>query len=144
MLEVGTFREQLDILAFENECRKQEQVDIPVTHTFSGGVYIRQIVIPKGVLIIGKRHRYETCNMILSGKIAMYVGPSEPPLIMDGAFQFTSGPNVKKILYCMEDAVFATIHPTKETNVAKIEQEFIIPEKEYITGGEVRGMECLS
>lgn len=34
--------------------------------------------------------------------------------------------------YIHEDAIFLNIHPTNERDLQKIEEEFIIPEEEFI------------
>jgi hypothetical protein len=138
MDDIAIFTEQLLLKKVEYKMLEQEQIDIPVEHTFSGGVYIRQISIPKGSIIMGKRHRYETCNILVSGELSVYMGEDIPINRIKGPFLFTSKPNTKKLAYCHEDAIFMNIHPTEETDLEKIENEFIIPEKEYellIKGG---------
>jgi hypothetical protein len=52
--------------------RMPHQVDIPVDHVFSGGIYLRSITIPAGTLVMGKRHRGATCNILMKGKLAVY------------------------------------------------------------------------
>lgn len=111
---------------------KLEQVEIPTTHTFSGGVYLRQIAVPAGTIIIGKRHRHETCNLLLQGEMSLYMGEDRPTQRIQGPLIFTSQPGTKKMAYCHTDVVFVNIHPTLETDLDKIEAEFIIPEDEYI------------
>ena len=104
----------------------------PLEHIFSGGVYIRQMLGPAGTLAIGKRHRYETCNMLLAGEVSIYMGSDKPARRIKAPFQWTSPPMTKKLVYFHEDSIFVNIHPTKETDLAKIENHFIIPEKEYL------------
>ncbi len=110
----------------------EQQIDIPVEHIFSAGVYIRQIVIPAGTLIMGKRHRYECCNILLKGTLLVYVDEDKPPVPMSGPVIFTTPPGTKKFAYCKEEAVFLNIIPTKETDPDEIERQFIIPEQEYL------------
>ena len=141
--EIEIFRDQLDLKAVESEMIAQEQVDIPVEHIFSGGVYIRQILIPKGTIVMGKRHRHETCNILLSGELSIYAGEGKESNRVKGPLMFTSPPGTKKLAYCHEDAIFMNIHPTEETDLEKIEEEFIIPEEEYIELIESRGLKCL-
>jgi len=103
-----------------------------VNHIFSGGVYIRQLIMPKDTLAVGKRHRYETCNMLLKGEVSVYMGGDTPAQRIKAPFQWTSPPMTKKLVYFHEDSIFVNIHPTKETDLEKIEKHFIIPEKEYL------------
>lgn len=104
----------------------------PLEHIFSGGVYIRQMTAPADSLAIGKRHRYETCNMILKGEVSVYMGEGELPKRMKAPFLFTSKPMTKKMCYFHEETIFVNLHPTKETDLEKIESHFIIPEEEYL------------
>jgi hypothetical protein len=131
MDDITLFTEHLLLKKIENIMLEEKQYDIPVEHIFSGGVYIRQVFNPKGSLIMGKRHRHETCNILLSGELSIYMGKDIPVNKIKGPFLFTSKPNTKKFIYCHEDAIFITIHPTNETDLEKIEKEFIISEEEY-------------
>ena len=116
----------------EKEMLKLPQVECDLTHNFAPGVYVRELFIPKDSWIMGKRHRYETCNMILKGECSVYMGEEEPPKRIKAPFLFTSKPMTKKMCYFHEETIFVNIHPTKETDLVKIENEFIIPEEEYL------------
>ena len=115
----------------EKEMLKLDQVETPVTHNFAEGVYVRELFIPKDTWIMGKRHRYETCNILLKGKLALYMGPGVPSKTVEAPLIFNSKPGTKKFAYAMEDTIFLNVHPTPETDVDKIEQEFIISEDEF-------------
>lgn len=118
--------------ALEREMRKLPQKELEVVNTFSGGVYLREMHIPAGTFIIGKRHRHETCNVLLKGTLSVYLGDNKPVVKVSGPLIMTSEPMVRKIAYCHEDAVFINLHPTTETDVEKIEQEFIVTEQEFL------------
>jgi len=142
--DIEIFREQLDLAKIEKVMLEQEeQVDIPLEHTFSAGIYIRQIFIPKGTIIMGKRHRKSACNVLLCGELSLYMGEGQPTSKIKGPMLFTSAPFTKKLAYCHEDAIFMNILPTEETDLDKIEEEFIISEADYLA--EIEGGEaCLS
>jgi len=64
---------KLDLIKIESEMLTQKnRIEIPERHIFSGGVYIRQIAIPAGTLVMGKRHRYETCNVLVKGVLELF------------------------------------------------------------------------
>lgn len=107
------------------------QVEAPVTHNFAEGVYVRELFIPADSWIMGKRHRYETCNILLKGKLSLYMGSGVPAKTIEAPLIFNSKPGTKKLAYAHEDTIFLNIHPTTETDVDKIEQEFIISEEEF-------------
>jgi hypothetical protein len=133
----------------ETEMLKYPQVEAPLTHNFAEGVYVRELFIPKDTWIMGKRHRYETCNILLKGKLSLYMGKGVPAKVIEAPLIFNSKPGTKKFAYANEDTIFLNVHPTSETDVEKIEQEFIISEKEFneLDFSEIkkieRGEKCL-
>lgn len=134
---------KLNLAALEAHMKTMPgQVDIPVRHEFSGGIYLRTITIPAGALVMGRRHRGETCNILLRGKLAVYTAEDQPPVIIEGPLMFTTPPGSKKFAYCLEEAEFVNAFPTVETDIGKIEAEVIIPEEEYLQQEE--GKKCLS
>jgi hypothetical protein len=122
----------VSLMEIEAKMLACDQVEIPLTHVFSGGVCIRQIEVPAGTLIMGKRHRYECCNMLLKGKMLVYVEEDNPPIEVVAPSIFTSPPYAKKFALCTEDTIFVNVLPTKETNPDEIEKFWIIPEQEYL------------
>lgn len=132
MNELTIFKRQLNLKELEDKLSECEQVEIPIIHDFMGGVYVRQMLAPKDTLIIGKRHRHETCNILLKGKLSVYVGENQPVKHIEGPCIFKSEAGAKKMGYTHTDVIFLNIHPTIETDLDKIESEFIIPEEEYL------------
>jgi len=118
----------------------------PLKHTFADGVYVREIFIPKGTLVVGKIHKHSHPNFILSGDVS--VATEEGPKRLKGPLSMISPAGTKRVVYAHEDTVWITIHVTNETDLDKIEEEIIaknydeLPSKEDIeklTGGQ----ECL-
>lgn len=95
------------------------QVDMPVTHRFAPGVYIRELLMPAGTFVIGHEHKTEHFNVVLSGRADVLldgvVTEIKAPMI------FPSAAGVRKMLYIHEDMRWATVHPTTETNVEQLE-----------------------
>ena len=121
------------------------QIELPINHHFSKDVYAREMMIPRGVLLVGKIHKYQNLNIISSGEISV--------LSVDGVkrvkapYTFVSDPGAKRVGYAHEDTVWTTIHGTNETDVDKIEELFIA--KNYsevagITGDELKLLEDLN
>lgn len=116
--EIRSFIAQVEI-----EVGKVEQIEAPLTHHFSKGVYARELFIPKGSIIVGKIHKYENLNILSSGELSI--------ISVDGCFRvkapFTvvSSPGVKRMAYAHEDSIWTTVHGTEETDVDKIEEIFI-------------------
>jgi len=144
MMELEKSRPQRINLA-EIEARmcamEDRKIEIPVEHIFSAGVYVRQITIPAGSLVMGKRHRHATCNILLKGVLTVYTDEDMPPVTVSGPLIFTTEPCAKKFAYCHEEAVFLNVIPTDSTDPDEIEKAWIIPEDEYLMLKE--GAKCL-
>lgn len=99
------------------------QADTPILNTFSEGLYSRAIFIPKGTLIVGKKHRRETLNICALGDITV--------LTELGVARFQAGdivvskPGIRKVGYAHVDSVWVNVHATHERDLAIIEEQFI-------------------
>jgi hypothetical protein len=142
-------KKESSLVDLEKAMLKLPQVETLLTHNFAEGVYVRELFIPKDTWIMGKRHRYETCNILLKGKLSLYMGKGIPAKVIEAPLIFNSKPGTKKFAFANEDTIFLNIHPTSETDVDKIEQEFIISEDEFnkLDYSEIkqieRGEKCL-
>ncbi|KAF3997551.1 hypothetical protein [Glaciimonas immobilis] len=111
------------IVRLEESIRGLPQVELPVTHHFSKGLYARELFIPKGSVLVGKIHKEQNLNIISSGDISV--------LTDDGVMRLTapstivSPPGTKRVGYAHEDTVWITIHATEETDLEKIERQVI-------------------
>lgn len=110
-------------------------VEIPVQHYFSDGVYARHGRIPAGTLLTGHIHKKRNLNILSEGEISV--------LTQDGVkrvkapFIIVSPAGTKRIAYTHTDCVWTTIHGTHETDIEKIEAEFIAKsEQEWLEYAE--------
>lgn len=99
------------------------QADCPVSHTFINGSYIRELSVKAGTFIIGHIQKHQHINMFVKGKVAMY-NPDGTFKILTAPMYFIGEPG-RKIGYVIEDMVWINIYATKETDVDKIENEFL-------------------
>jgi len=110
---------------------KMPQINLPVNHYFSLGVYARELHIPKGVTLTGKIHKYEQLNILIKGKMKVLVGSIIKEV--EAPFVVVSPPGTKRIAYAMEDCIWITVHGTHETDIDLIEKEFIAQdENDYL------------
>jgi hypothetical protein len=107
---------------------QQEQIQCPVTHNFAPNVYMRQILMPAGSFIIGKTHKTEHFNIILAGSAEVMIDGVIQ--FIQAPFTFTSKAGAKKVLRIHEEMIWATIHPTEETDIEKLEELFVFTEEE--------------
>lgn len=108
------------------------QVSLPVRHFFSPGVYARELSIPAGHCLTGAVHKYEQLNILSQG--TMQVLTEDGIREVSAPFTVVSPPGTKRIAYTITDCVWTTILGTHETDVLKIEKEFVLKSKEeYLT-----------
>ena len=118
------FKHHIDtVLKLEHEIKKMEQVECPLKHYFSDGIYVREITMPAGAVIIGKIHKYSHMNIISKGHVTF--SDETGIRTIKAPYTFRSNAGSKKALYIHEETVWSTIHPTKETDIEKIEKEVV-------------------
>ena len=107
----------------------------PTKHHFAPGLYAREILIPAGVVIVGKIHRHAHVNTISQGHVtvATEFGTQE----LRAPVSFVSVPGTKRAVFAHEDTVWTTYHPTTETDLAKIEDLVIAPTFEAYEQGRI-------
>ena len=108
---------------FEKLCLDQPQTDCPVRHIFGPNLYIREMFIPANTWIVGHKHKHETLNIMVSGRIRVMLG--------DGTYQelvapmtFTSAPG-RKIAITSEDTIWQNVWSTSERDVNVLEDMFL-------------------
>jgi len=125
MSTVASINDKRDKIAFiAEEFKKYPQVDCPVTHRFSKGVYLREIFMPKDTIIIGKIHATEHFNILLKGDVTVITAAGQERL--KAPYTFISGAGVQKVVYMHTDCIWQTIHVTESTDLEQIEKEVIV------------------
>ena len=119
------------VLALEALMRQEKQVELEVRHYFAYGTYVRELHIPKGVMLTGKVHKYSQFNILTKGEMSVLVGHEVKRI--KAPFHVVSEAGTKRIAIAHEDCVWLTIHGTHETDLDKIESYFIAQnEVEYL------------
>lgn len=116
----------------EEAIKKHEgfkELHLDTHHHFSNGLYVRQLDIPKGIVIVGKRHRESTLNILAKGSMVIIDGNSN--FTITAPYTFTSEPYSKKSAYALEDCSFINVHITDSKNVDEIEEKVIISDEEF-------------
>lgn len=104
-----------------------EKLEMDVKHSFCDGMYIRELLIPKGAILAGKIHRLDCINFVKSGDITVL---TEFGLRRVGAgFMGSSPAGIQKIGHAHEDTVFVNVFRTDETDITVIEE--LIASKEH-------------
>lgn len=116
--------------AMQAEADSLTASDIPLAHYFSPGVYAREIFLKKGTLIVGKIHKFTNMNIVSGGDVSFF--SIDGALRVQAPHTFVASPGVKRVIYAHEDTTWTTIHGTEETDLKKIEEEFIAEEYDAV------------
>ena len=118
-----TIRARIALL--EDALRETPQMEFSLKHTFTEGVYCREIFIPAGSVIVGKIHKHEHINFISKGRVTVLTKDGLQDL--EGPCTMVSSKGTKRALYAHADTVWTTIHanPTNETDLSKLEDMII-------------------
>lgn len=97
-------------------------------HFFAPGMYLRELVVPAGMLMVGKIHKHEHFLLVLKGRAEVI---SEFGRVVVEAGHISISPaGVKRVVLALEDTQFVTVHVNKEDSqdLAVIEAAHIDPE----------------
>jgi hypothetical protein len=135
-------KEELRVMIAElEETLKQfPEIEMPEKNHFSFGVYGRELPISKGSLLVGKIHKRQTMNVILKGKVS--VMSQDGLMHLSAGDLFVSTPGAKRVIFAHEDSSWLCCHGTHETDLEKIEQEFIAKDYSEISQGKEESL-CL-
>lgn len=118
-----------DVLELEKLVGKEVQVDLITNHNFHDGIYTRELNIPEGTIVVGKRHRESTINILLKGTMTILEG--DKSFTIEAPCQFITDRFSKKAGYAHSDSVWLNIIRTDLTDLEQIEEAFTIPEDEF-------------
>ena len=103
--------------------RKMPQVECKEKHHFGPNIYIKEVTMPAGSVIIGKSHKIEhICNMMSGRMIIVQEDGSKVELVAPMTFVGKPG---RKVAYIIETVVFQNIYATDETDIKKLESMFV-------------------
>ena len=95
------------------------QIECEEKHHFGPNIYIKEVTMPAGALIIGKHHRMEhLCNMVSGRMFILQEDGSKRELVAPMTFMAKPG---RKVAYIVETVVFQNIYSTSETDIEKLE-----------------------
>lgn len=108
--------------------KEYELIATPV-HRFVQGLYHRELTIPPGQIVVGKRHAIEHIVMLTAGSCLCITERGKE--YMTAPMTFISPAGEKRVVMTMEEpCTWVTLHPTTETDLQAIEDHVIIAEPE--------------
>ena len=106
------------------DIRVKFREDYLVDNVIADGVLARTVLMPKGDIIIGEKHKGETINILIRGELKVWVNGEVKHI--KAPYMVKSNANTRKVFYIIEEAVWTTVHKVTSTNLDEIEDEVII------------------
>jgi hypothetical protein len=106
-----------------SQVEKMPQVDVNTKHYFGPSIYIREVTMPAGAVVIGKPHRKEHMCVMLQGRmIIVDANGDKKELVAPMTFVGGAG---RKVAYIIETTVFQNILATDETDIEVLENMLV-------------------
>lgn len=95
---------------------------IDFTHSFTPGIYAREMRAPRGSILISKVHFTDHPFVLSKGKLAIW---TEENGVVDVAAPFSgvTKAGTIRMAYVLEDCVWTTFHATEKTDLEEIEKD---------------------
>ena len=132
------------VIAFEDVAKRAPQIKLRLEHRFWPGYYMRVLYIPAGIITTGKIHKHECVSILAEGERTTLVGDELKHI--KAPHIHVSPPGFKRVSYTHKDSVWITLHPTEETDIAKLEADLVCDTEEEYQAFLVtqERMKCLS
>lgn len=117
------------------------QIDCPVTHLFTDGMYVREIFMPAGSLVTSKIHKTEHPFVLSKGKLLVSIDKGEW-VEMEAPFTGITKPGTRRVAYILEDVIWTTFH-TNPDDLRDLEQieELVIEKHENLLLNDIKKIE---
>ena len=95
----------------------------PLKHTIVGGLYIREIFMPKGQLISTGIHKKEHPYFILQGEVSVLTDQGIKRV--KAPYHDITKPGTKRLIFIHEDTIWITVHATEKESVEEILEDIL-------------------
>jgi len=117
---------------------KEPQLDCPVTHRFTPGLYIREIFMPASTppvetVVTSRIHLTEHPFIVSKGRLKVWHEESGWQLIQ-APFTGITKAGTRRILIIVEDTVWTTFHVTNETDPDTILSQITVDHFDHLGG----------
>jgi hypothetical protein len=134
-LSVANFRDTVvsleeQLLGSDNKLVVKGNSDaFPLTHSFSHGIYIREMSMLKDGIVIGKIHNKSHTWFLMKGKLKI---ANEDGVVTYSAPTYVNASSgAKRVIIALEDSVFINVHPNPDNITDTDELERILTCETY-------------
>lgn len=106
-----------------------EMVQLPATtdfsteHYFSGGMYGRKLVVPAGMVIVGKVHKTDHLFICSKGEMIVWTENGMRKIVAGDVIESKAG--TKRVGLALTETIGVAVMITDKTDLAEIEDELI-------------------
>ena len=121
---VGQALQTGNVPALIDKLLELPQPRVNVRHIYGHHVYMRELAVPAGVLLVGRDHRTAHGCLLIRGRLAFF-NADGTRTEMEAPLEFEAGPG-RKVAQVLEDMVFVNTWATDETDVETLEAEIFV------------------
>ena len=110
----------------------QNSEHFPLKHTFADGIYVRQMSMNPGSVVVGAIHKHLHVWFLLTGHISVVTEENTEDYI--APCYVVATPGTKRVIYANEESIFVNIHknPTNTQDIQQLEKDIVAKDfKEY-------------
>ena len=103
-----------------------------IKHTFADEIYVRQMSMGAGTLVVGAIHKHLHVWFLLTGNIYVVTEDADEEYI--APCYVVASPGTKRVIYAKEDSIFVNVHknPTNTQDIEQLEKNIVAKNfKEY-------------
>jgi len=104
---------KLDLLESEIEKHPQCFRNLPTNHLFPRGLYVREVFMKKGDIILTRVHMVEHVAIIARGVMLVWCDESGWVKI-EAHHTMITKPGTRRLILILEDTLWTTVHPNPE------------------------------
>ena len=118
----------VNAIDIQDQVAQLPQIEIPIFHHFAPNIYMRQMEVVAGTLMVTKMHKTEHFLIVLKGSATIL--DSSGLMHVQAPQIIKTQKGTKRVIYFHEDSAWLTTHPTSETDLNLIEDQLIVPDDE--------------
>jgi len=115
-----------DIEGFYGDGKNIVEVpEIPIKHSFADQVYIRQMNMSEGDIVVGAIHNHLHAWFLMKGRVLINNNGEQIEHI--APCYTVSEPGSKRFIYALEDSIFVNVHknPNNTKNIQELENKLV-------------------
>jgi len=109
----------------ENIVTHQDSKHFPLKHTFADGIYVRQMSMKPGSIVVGAIHKHLHVWFLLTGHISVITEDATEDYV--APCYVVATPGTKRVIYANKQSIFVNIHknPTNSQDIKWLEKEIV-------------------